>query len=187
MIKVRLIDTDVLSNILLMKHKGNIDLNIGEAAEHFQLITTDIVCLEIKSGLNKMKQTKTYNKVNVNDNEIDKINRLWDSVKSQLIIKKGKSDPLKLKDREEQSLVNLSKEYKNNIKIVSNNKKDVIKFLRINNSSTSIYETPFEFYEELYRSWFKNYKDLIKFMILANNDFRVYDKNSLGKNILKRV
>jgi hypothetical protein len=92
-----------------------------------------------------MTRTKTYNKVNVNDNEIDEINKLWASVKSQLIIKKGKSDPLKLKDREEQSLVNLSKEYKNNIKTVSNNKKDVIKFLRINNSSTSIYEMPFEF------------------------------------------
>ena len=57
--KVRLIDTDVLSNMLLMGHKGNIDLNIGQSAEYFQLITTDIVCSEIQGGLNKAKNKKS--------------------------------------------------------------------------------------------------------------------------------
>ena len=123
----------------------------------------------------------------VDGDELDEIYRLWINIKSKLIIKKGRSDPTRLKDRGEQSLVYLSQEYKNNLKIVSNNKKDVINFLTINKLSISLYETPFEFYEEMHKSWFKDYKDLIKFMILANNDFRIYDKNSLGKNILKRV
>ena len=185
--KVRLIDTDVLSNMLLMGHKGNIDLNISQSTGYFQLITTDIVCSEIQSGLNKAKNKKIYHNVMVDGDELDEIYRLWINIKSKLIIKKGRSDPTRLKDRGEQSLVYLSQEYKNNLKIVSNNKKDVINFLTINKLSISLYETPFEFYEEMHKSWFKDYKDLIKFMILANNDFRIYDKNSLGKNILKQV
>ncbi len=170
-----------------MAKRGNVTLNITDTVDHFQIVTTDIVCSEIQTGLNKMKSSKIYNNVSVNNDEIEDISKIWMDIKSSLIIKKGISDPIRLKDRGEQSLVYLCRTIDNNVKIVSNNRKDVIKFLEIINLNISIYETPFEFYEEVHRSWFKDYKDLIKFMILANNNFRVYDKNFLGKNILKRL
>ena len=186
-IKIRLIDTDVILNLILMQKRSNIHLGLGSPNETFNIITTDIVCQEVQSGINRAKKTKEYKNISINEDEIKRLERIWIEIKELIIIKSGMADPIRLRDRGEQSLVNLSLEYKNGVKIVSNNKKDVYKFLREHGISTKIHETPFEFYEEMFKLWFKDYKDVIKFMIIANNDFRVFDKNHLGMNILKRI
>ncbi len=46
-IKIRLIDTDVISNLILMEKRSNIDLGLGSPNETFNIITTDIVCQEV--------------------------------------------------------------------------------------------------------------------------------------------
>jgi len=138
-IKIRLIDTDVISNLILMQKRSNIHLGLGSPNETFNIITTDIVCQEVQSGINRAKKTKEYKNSSINEDEIKLLERIWIEIKELIIIKSGMADPIKLRDRGEQSLVNLSLEYKNGVKIVSNNKKDVYKFLREHGISTKIH------------------------------------------------
>lgn len=68
-IKIRLIDTDVILNLILMQKRSNIHLGLGSPNETFNIITTDIVCQEVQSGINRAKKTKEYKNSSINEDE----------------------------------------------------------------------------------------------------------------------
>lgn len=185
--KLRLLDSDVISNLLMMKVRSDVSISISNDSSNFDLLTTQVVIREVQTGINKIDKTNKINGNAISDNEISKIKRTWNEIKNIFTIRKVKEDPSTLKNSGERSLVDiLSTIKKENCRIVSNNGKDVFRFLERENLPKKYYQYPFEFFEEMGKSWFKNYKDMIRFIILSNHDFRVIKKGNLG-NILTRV
>lgn len=182
---IRLLDSDVISNLLIMKVRSDIPINLVKPSTKFHLLTTQVVIQEVQTGINKIDQTKKINGNTIGDNAIDEIKRTWTDIKNLFTIKYVKEDPSTFRNRGEQSLVDASPVRKG-FRIVSNNAADVIKFLRVKDLPKKNYQAPFEFFEEMEKFWFDDYRDLIRFIILSNHDFRVIKKKNLG-NILTRV
>jgi len=181
------LDSDVISNLLMMKVRSDINVNLINPREKFHLLTTQFVIEEVQTIVNKIEKTKEVNGNAVSDADIAKIKMTWKDIQDILIIKEIKDDrPLLLKNRGERSIVNAVNQYKKDCRIVSNNKADVKKYLKEKDLPENIYQSPFEFFEEMEKFWFDNYKDVVRFMILSNHDFRILSKENLG-NILTRM
>lgn len=183
---IRLLDSDVISNLLVMAVRSDVSINLVQPPKYFQLLTTQVVIQEVQTGINKIDRTKKINGNNINDSLISEIKRTWVNIKNLFNIKEIKEDPSTFKNRGEQSLIDAIPTKKENCKIVSNNATDVLKFFKDKGFTRKYYLAPFEFYEEMERYWFKDYKDMIRFIILSNHDFRVIRKKNLG-NILTKV
>lgn len=183
---IRLLDSDVISNLLVMAVRSDISINLAKPSENFQLLTTQVVIQEVQTGIHKIEQTKTLNGNAISDSNISEIKRIWVNIKNLFSIKVVKEDPSTFKNRGEQSLVDAIPIRKENCRIVSNNAADVLKFFKDKGFTRKYYQAPFEFYEEMEKFWFSDYKDMIRFIILSNHDFRVVRKKNLG-NILTRV
>ncbi|WMT53775.1 hypothetical protein [Ferroplasma acidiphilum] len=178
--KIRLLDSDVISNILKTVSESGIKFNFINN-HHIKFITTSLVVKEVEIYLRELEY---YEK---NDEIISYNKALWKSIKDISQIKEIKT-PSTLKNMGERSLIETIPELKTtNYKVVSNNKKDVMHFFKANKINEEKYEYPFEFYEEMNQYWFdNNYKEMIKFMIISNRDFKILKKSNLG-NILKTV
>lgn len=183
---IRLLDSDVISNLLVMAVRSDVSIRLVKPSENFQLLTTQVVIQEVQTGINKIDKTKKINGNNINDSLISEIRRTWIDIRNLFTIKEIKQDPSTFKNLGEQSLVNAIPTKKENCRIVSNNAADILKFFRNKGFTRNYYQAPFEFYEEMEKYWFKDYKDMIRFIILSNHDFRVINKKNLG-NILTRV
>jgi hypothetical protein len=183
---IRLLDSDVISNLLVMAVRSDVSINLVQPPKYFQLLTTQVVIQEVQTGINKIDRTKKINGNNINDSLISEIKRTWVNIKNLFNIKEIKEDPSTFKNRGEQSLIDAIPTKKENCKIVSNNATDVLKFFKDKGFTRKYYLAPFEFYEEMEKYWFKDYKDMIRFIILSNHDFRVIRKKNLG-NILTKV
>ena len=183
---IRLIDSDVISNLLVMTVRSDVSISLIKPPEYFQLLTTQVVIQEVQTGINKIDQTKKINGNNISDSLIGEIKRTWVDIRNLFNIKESKEDPSTFKNRGEQSLINAMPAKKENCRIVSNNAADILKFFKDKGFTRKYYQAPFEFYEEMEKYWFKDYKDMIRFIILSNHDFRVIHKKNLG-NILTRV
>jgi|GEM_PF-5434118 len=183
----RFLDSDVISNLLIMKVRSDINVNLIDPPEKFHLMTTQVIIREVQAIVNKTEQTKEMNGNALSDADVSKIKRTWKDIRKILTIKEIKDDrPLSLKNMGERSLVNAVIQYRMDCKIVSNNKADVIKYLKEKSLPEDIYQFPFEFFEEMEKFWFDNYKDVICFIILSNHDFRISSKKNLG-NILTKI
>lgn len=183
---IRLLDSDVISNLLVMKVRSDIPINLVKPSTNYHLMTTQVVIQEVQTGINKIDQTRRINGNTVSDPVIEEIKRTWVETKKLFTVREVKEDPSTFRNRGEQSLVYTIPARKLNIRIVSNNAADVLKFIRDKGLSKKNYQAPFEFFEEMEKFWFNNYKDMIRFIILSNHDFRVIKKRNLG-NILTRV
>lgn len=180
--KIRLIDSDVISNILKTASRSDIDVNIINTNVNLKLITTSLVMQEVNAYIRKFKDEEKNNETVLYHKKI------WRSIHGTFEIKQIKTDPSTLKNLGERSLIEtIPKLNTDKYAIVSNNKKDIMQLFKKNNITANHYKTPFEFYEEMEKYWFKNnYKELIKFMILSNRDFKIIKKMNLG-NILYKV
>ncbi|WP_287961434.1 hypothetical protein [Acidiplasma sp.] len=176
-LKKRLIDTNVVVNIMRMGNIAAINSINKPQYKNFQILTSVAVCEEIQAGINNKNK----------GGGIQNMNREWADIKKNIIIKRTYIDPMILRDRGERSLVYLGKKLKGDFKIVSSNRGDVLKFLDQEGIDNKHYESPFEFFEEMEKLWFDNYKNMVKYMIIANNYFRIDDIKNLGKNILKKI
>lgn len=183
---IRLLDSDVISNLLVMKVRSDILINLVKPSTNYHLMTTQVVIQEVQTGINKIDQTRRINGNTVSDPVIEEIKRTWVETKKLFTVREVKEDPSTFRNRGEQSLVCAIPARKLNIRIVSNNAADVLKFIRDKGLSKKNYQAPFEFFEEMEKFWFNDYKDMIRFIILSNHDFRVIKKRNLG-NILTRV
>ena len=183
---IRLIDSDVISNLLVMAVRSDVFISLAKPSSNFQLLTTQVVIQEVQTGINKIDQTKKINGNSITDSVIIEIKRKWTDLKGLFNIKEVKEDPSTFRNRGEQSLVDAIPSGKGNFRIVSNNADDIRKFFKVKHIQMKYYQAPFEFYEEMCKFWFKDYKDMIRFIILSNHDFRVIRKNELG-NILIRL
>jgi predicted nucleic acid-binding protein len=185
--KLRLLDSDVISNLLMMKVRSDVSICISNDSSNFDLLTTQVVIREVQIGVNKIDKTRNINGNAISDTEISEIKRTWNEIKNIFTIRKVKEDPSTLKNSGERSLVDiLSTIKKENCRIVSNNGKDVFRFLKGKSLPREYHQYPFEFFEEMVKSWFEDYKDMIRFIILSNHDFKVIKKENLG-NILTRI
>ncbi len=185
-LNIRLIDSDVISNLLVMAVRSDVFISLAKPSSNFQLLTTQVVIQEVQTGINKIDQTKKINGNSITDSVIIEIKRKWTDLKGLFNIKEVKEDPSTFRNRGEQSLVDAIPSGKENFRIVSNNADDIRKFLKVRDIPMNYYQAPFEFYEEMWKFWFNDYKDMIRFIILSNHDFRVIRKNELG-NILIRL
>lgn len=180
----RLVDTDVLSNLLKTLPKSAIEYNIRHV-ENMRILTSNLVVKEVDIFLRKIQNSdpKSYNQ---STSDIDTISSLWKDLKRIIVIEESEVSPSYLRNIGERSLINLLAKFYKNSKIVSNNRDDIHKFLREARLDESFLETPFEFYEEIGESWFTKKSDGIRFMILANHDFRIISKEYCG-SILRYV
>lgn len=185
-LNIRLIDSDVISNLLVMAVRSDVFISLAKPSSNFQLLTTQVVIQEVQTGINKIDQTKKINGNSITDSVIIEIKRKWTDLKGLFNIKEVKEDPSTFRNRGEQSLVDAIPSGKENFRIVSNNADDIRKFFKVEDIPMNYYQAPFEFYEEMWKFWFNDYKDMIRFIILSNHDFRVIRKNELG-NILTRL
>ncbi|MEM3191423.1 MAG: hypothetical protein QXO75_04260 [Nitrososphaerota archaeon] len=176
-IKVRLVDSDLISNILKTLPRSSIAYEVTKV-DNFKIVTTNVVENEVEVFLRKLNIGLSK------DGRI--ILDLWKNIKSILDVRESVVDPSNLKGIGERSLVYLLKKEASNSKIVSNNRRDVLKILKEEKMDGKLLETPFEFYEEVGKFWFKTKSDIIKFMILANHDFQVRNKRYCG-NILRSI
>ena len=183
---IRLLDSDVISNLLVMAVRSDISINLTKPSENFQLLTTQVVIQEVQTGIHKIEQTMKLNGNAISDSNISEIKRTWVNIRNLFNIKEVKEDPSTFKNRGEQSLVDAIPIRKENCRIVSNNAADVLKLFKVKGFTRKYCQAPFEFYEEMEKFWFSDYKDMIRFIILSNHDFRVVRKKNLG-NILTRV
>ncbi|MHB1470501.1 MAG: hypothetical protein ACYCSA_04845 [Thermoplasmataceae archaeon] len=183
---IRLVDSDVISNLLIMSVRSDVSVSFMKPSYNFQLVTTQVVIQEVQTWINKIQQTNKIKDNAVNDNTVNEIKRSWVNIKGLFSVKEVKEDPSTFKNRGEHSLVDALPVKKENCKVVSNNEGDVIKFFKSRKLTKKYYQPPFEFYEEMEKFWFIDYKDMIRFIILSNHDFRVIQKKNLG-NILTRV
>ena len=183
-IKTRLIDTDIISNILKTLPKGTIKYEINEL-ENFRIVTSNVVEKEVQILLRKIENGDACGLRDKNDLTEETVS-LWKQFKSVIEIKESIVDPSQLKNVGERSLVNLLKRTDSKSRIVSNNRDHVLKILKEEGVNGNFLQTPFEFYEELGREWFRSRSETILFMIFANHDFRIVDKEYSG-NILRYV
>jgi len=177
--KIRLLDSDVISNILKTASTSEIQFNFNNNP-HIKFIITNIIIKEVEVYIKKLEENEK------NDDIISHSKNIWKSIKNSSKIKKIET-PSIFKNMGERSLVETIPKLKtDHYKLVSNNRKDVMNFFKINNIIKDKYEYPFEFYEEMCSYWFdNNYKEMIKFMIISNRDFKILKKSNLG-NILKK-
>ncbi len=129
---IRLIDSDVISNLLVMMVRSDVSISLIKPPEYFQLLTTQVVIQEVQTGINKIDQTKKINGNNISDSLIREIKRTWVDIRNLFNIKESKEDPSTFKNRGEQSLINALPAKKENCRIVSNNAADILKFFKDN-------------------------------------------------------
>ncbi len=159
----------------MMESKELIDIP-KEDIKGISLITTNVVKQEIEAGLRNNKKGGIYG-----------LEQYWKILERNFQFVKIELDPAVPKDRGERSLIQYGgKNLKKNFSLISANKEDILKYIRKENVKNIEYETPFEFFEEMEKLWFKNYKDTIKFMIVINSYFSVVNSNNLGNKILKK-
>ncbi|MGP6207823.1 hypothetical protein ACNF42_07355 [Cuniculiplasma sp. SKW3] len=181
--KIRLLDTNVISNIIRTLPRSSISYSI-KAPKGLSIIITDYVEKEFKSFLNKIQQKN--NNVIYSDSVIDDMLDLWRDLIDILDIRKANLEPSSGKNLGERSLISIIQEFKGDVKIVSNDRDDIFKILKQEKIQKDKLGTPFEFYEEIGKYWFRGNKDLIKYLILANHDFRIVDTSKCG-NILRKI
>ena len=185
--KVRLIDTDVISNIILMHAKSDIFPNVNSSNSNISLWTTRTVEKEINNRFKRAKDRNQFGQLKVRSEEIQIMERSWKNIKGIFQLKTSVQDPSELRNAGEKSLVSILPLDRNDVKIVSNNRKDVLNYLKAKVPNPQhYYISPFEFYEQMYKDWFKNYQTLVRFLILSNHDFKVIENTGLG-DILKKV
>lgn len=182
--KLRLIDSDIISNLLRTLPKSSIEFKMLEM-NNLRIITTNLVVKEVELLLAKISNNE-FRGQNLTEDVIKNTIELWKQFKSIIDIRPSVIDPSQLKNVGERSLVNLLKKGTRNSKIVSNNREDVLKALNDADFDRNYLETPFEFYEEVGKFWFSGRSDTIKFMIIANHDFRILNKEYCG-SILRYV
>jgi hypothetical protein len=130
--KIRLLGSDVISNILKTASKSDIKFNFSKS-QHVKFITTNLVVREVEIYIKNLEHN------NENDEIISYNKNLWKSIQAFTEIKKIKA-PSIFKNMGERSLVETISKLKTvDYKVVSNNKKDVMHFFKINKISEEKY------------------------------------------------
>ena len=177
-VKHYFLDTDVIFNFSITLVRAEVNFT-GFKHEDYKIITTRVISNETDGLFDKIKKNKIQRHTNINDNQLKLYIKTWKKLKKDIHIFNSDTTYGISKNLGEKTLIDGFNNYKGkNRFIVSNNKKDILKF------GDSIIEsdilTPFEFYENFLHNLGLKYKNILQFMIISNEDLRVNNLASLG-------
>ena len=182
-IKHYFLDTDVIFNFSMTLVRAEINIENFNIKDR-KIITTKVISIETEKLFDNVKNKKNQRHRNITDNQLELYIKTWKNIKKNIHIFNHDKTYAISKNIGEKSLISEFNNYNKTKKfIVSNNKKDIIKFSQ--NISENKILTPFEFYEDVLKKMGIKYRNILHFMIISNEDLRVINLISLGDIVNK--